>query len=181
MKGLSTIKLGELSLPNVPAHLLPLTFHGGIPEDFADAWDAVKDCAAAFFEDAAGVRDQESFAAWARAHIADAFIIRDADSRIVCVSYIVREGRKGACYHGFCRPGFRSPSITDPGSKAAIRYFMTAHWLERLSVLGCWRNRVARLYAKRQGFTIEGRLRKFAQFGGEYVDCYYGSILRGEV
>lgn len=169
---MSAIKLGIVD---------NLTVYGGIPSDFADSWACLEDCHADFFDDADGVTDKASFERWARASVVDVAAARDAGGVMRCVAYIVREGARGACFHGYCDNDYRTPALSLPCAALAIKYFMTAHWLERLSVLGRWANRVGRMYAMRQGFTIEGRLRKFMHHRGQHVDAYYGSILREEV
>lgn len=169
---MNVIKLGEVD---------GLTVYGGIPSDFADSWDCLEDCHQDFFGDDDRVTDRESFKRFAKERIVDVSFARDEAGVIRCVAYIVREGARGACFHGYCSKDYRTPAISLPCAALAIRYFLTAHWLPRLSVLGRWANRVGRMYAMRQGFTIEGRLRKFMHHRGQHVDAYYGSILREEV
>ena len=158
-----------------------LTVYGGIPDDIASAWYCIADCHEDFFDNGVSAKNSDEFADFAKANIVDAAFARDEQGIIRCFSYIVREGARGACYHGFCDKDYRKPDVSTACGLMAIRYFFVAHWLERLSTCGRWGNRVARLYAVRQGFTIEGRLRKFVWHKGKAVDAYYGSILREEV
>lgn len=159
----------------------PLSVYGGIPEDFFDSWACLEDCYDSFFPRESGVTDRATFEKFCRKEVLDVAVVREDSGRIVCAGYVIQEAAHSACFHGYCAPDYRSPAITLTYGKFLLRYFFQRHGFERISVLGRWANRVARLYAMRQGFTIEGRLRKYLRHNGQYVDAYFGSMLKGEV
>lgn len=158
----------------------PLTVYGGIPQDFFDSWACLEDCHSTFFPQESGIKDQETFARFCRKEVLDVIVAREPSGRIVCAGYVIREDIHSACFHGYCAPEYRSPNISIPCARLGLRYFFRRHGFERISVLGRWGNRVARLYAVRQGFTIEGRLRRYLRYNGQYVDAYFGSMLKEE-
>jgi len=168
-------------IPTLLGAVGDLAVYGGIPEDFFDSWACLEDCHSSFFADDSGIHDRASFEKFCRRKVLDVAVSREASGRIVCAGYIIPEARYAACFHGYCAPKYRSPDISIPCARLGLRYFFRRYGFERISVLGRWGNRVARLYAMRQGFTIEGRLRSYLRHKGQFVDAYFGSMLKGEV
>ena len=158
-----------------------LTVYGGIPCDIKDAWDCFVDCADIFFTDYDNVYDANSWACFAATRITDVALARNKAGEICCISYVMPETADSLCFHAGCRPDHRKPSISIPCAQLAIRYFFLTHQVRRMSVVGLWKNRVARLCAMKLGFTIDGRPRSIAPVKGEFLDVYYGSLLRKEV
>lgn len=158
-----------------------LSVYGGIPGDFFSSWDCLQDCYRTFFDDTARVTGRKSFEGFCRRSIADVAVAREPEGRIVCVGYAVYETDHSLCFHGYCAPEYRTPEISIPCAALGIAYFFRQYpGLLRLSVLGRWSNRVARLYAMRQGFHIT-RLPHYLLRDGKLIDAYFGYMLREEV
>lgn len=158
-----------------------LSVVGGIPDDIAAAWPALVDCRAEFFNDYDMVYDEESWVNFARTRISDFAVARDRAGQLCCVSYIIPETAYSIVFHAFSFPDYRKPDITMACASMAIRYFFSKYPVHRISTVGRWDNRVARLTAIKLGFTIEGHLREYVPYSGVMQDIYYGSILRREV
>lgn len=153
---------------------------GGIPSDIGRTWVSLFDCAG-FFNDLFCVTDERSLAEFFQRNVLDAAFARDIDGEIVSVAYVVPETPFSLCFHAYSHPRARKPAFTIPCAKAAIRYFFESFPIVKLTTIGRWEDRLARLVAARLGFRMEGRLRSAAPYNGEFKDCYYGSILKTEI
>lgn len=157
-----------------------LRVFGGIPSDIARTWPALFDCAG-FFNDYIPIADEHALARFFQNQVVESAFARDTNNEIVCVSYVMQETPVSLCFHAYSHPSARKPGITLNCGRMFIKYFFETFPIVRLSTVGAWENRVARITAARLGFKIEGRLRSMAPYNGEFKDCYYGSILRSEV
>jgi hypothetical protein len=159
-----------------------LSVFGGIPRDFFTSCHCLEDCWDDFFSSMPEVKTPQDFERFCRKSVADVVVAREGgpSGRIVCVGYVVYETDFSLCFHGYCAPEYRTPKVSIPCVELAIHYFFQRYpKLLRVSTVGRWGNRVARLYAVRQGFNII-RLPKYYMHHGKLVDAYFGYILREE-